>query len=57
MSILWSKCESNVEVYAFEASKYVYGILEKNIHENSANVMNNLVGNESKKNQLIKKSF
>ena len=58
MSILWSKCQSNVEVYAFEASKYVYDILKKNIHANSANVkpMNTLVGNESKKNQSIQKS-
>jgi len=59
MSILWSKCQSNVEVYAFEASKYVFSILEKNILANSVNVkpMNTLVGNESKKNQLIQKSF
>ena len=59
MSILWSQCNLNVKVYAFEASKYVFNILKKNIHINSANVeaINALVGNESKKEQLIEKSF
>ena len=59
MSILWSKCKPGVEVYAFEASKYVFNILKKNIHINSANVkpVNALVGNETNKEQLIEKSF
>ena len=58
MSILWSKCKPDIEVYAFEASKYVFNILKKNIQINSANVkpFNVLIGNESNKNQLIKKS-
>ena len=29
MSILWSKCKPDIEVYAFEASKYVFNILKK----------------------------
>ena len=59
MSILQSKCKPGVEVYAFEASKYVFNILKKNIHINSANVkpVNALVGNETNKEQLIEKSF
>ena len=46
-------------MYAFEASKYVFNILKKNIHINSANVkpVNALVGNETNKEQLIEKSF
>ena len=59
MSILWSRCKPDVEVYAFEASKYVFNILKKNIHTNFANVkpVNALVGNETKEEQLIEKSF
>lgn len=59
MSILWSKCKPNVKVYSFEASKYVFNILKKNIDINSANVeaMNALVGNETNNEQLIQKSF
>ena len=34
MSILWSQCKPNVKVYAFEASKYVFKILKKNIDIN-----------------------
>ena len=58
MSILWSKCKPNVKVYAFEASKYVYKILKKNVEINSANVepINVLVGNDSNNEQLIEKS-
>mgnify|MGYP001265770613 CR=1 FL=1 len=58
MSILWSKCKLNVEVHSFEASNYVFGILEKNIKINKANVkpFNNLVGNESNENLLIEKT-
>lgn len=57
LSLLFSKCKRNVEVYSFEASKYIYEILEKNIFINNANIksFNNLVGNETKEDQLIKK--
>ena len=59
MSILWSKYKPDVTVYAFEASKYIYDILKKNILENSANVkpFNCLIGNKSKNKTYIKKSF
>ena len=59
MSILWSQSKPNVKVYAFEASNYIFNILKKNIHINSANVeaINALVGNESNKEQLIEESF
>ena len=59
MSILWSQSKSNVKVYAFEASNYIFNLLQKNIHINSANVeaINALVGNESNKEQLIEESF
>tara|TARA_B100001063_G_scaffold13598_1_gene10596 strand:+ start:333 stop:1088 length:756 start_codon:yes stop_codon:yes gene_type:complete len=58
MSILWSEQKPNVKVYAFEASKYVFSILKKNIDINQSNVepINALMGNESNKNQFIKKS-
>ncbi len=58
MSILWSKCKQDVEVYSFEASKYIFQILEKNIKINKANVkaFYNLVGNQSDKNLFIKKA-
>jgi FkbM family methyltransferase len=57
MSILWSKCKPDVEVYSFEASGYVFQILEKNIKINKSNVkpFNYLVGNESNENLFIKK--
>tara|TARA_Y100000591_G_scaffold184190_1_gene159080 strand:+ start:243 stop:1016 length:774 start_codon:yes stop_codon:yes gene_type:complete len=38
MSILWSKCQTNVEVYSFEASKFIFEILKKNVELNDANV-------------------
>jgi len=59
MSILWSQSKPNVKVYAFEASNYIFNILKKNIHINSANVeaINALVGNESNKEQLIEESL
>tara|TARA_Y100001935_G_scaffold178792_1_gene148033 strand:- start:21 stop:797 length:777 start_codon:yes stop_codon:yes gene_type:complete len=58
MSVLWSKCKPDVEVYSFEASNYIFKILEKNININEANVkpFHNLVGNENNENLLIKKS-
>ena len=57
LSVLFSKCKSNVEVYSFEASKYICEILDKNIMINKANIksFNNLVGNETKQDQFIKK--
>ena len=59
MSILWSQHKSNVKVYAFEASKYIFDILKKNININRSNVepINALVGNKSNSNLLIRKSF
>ena len=59
MSILWSKCKPNIKVYAFEASKYVFSILKKNVNLNSANVeaINALVGNETNDEQFIQKSI
>ena len=38
MSILFSKVYSNVLVYSFEASPFVYNILKKNIELNSKNI-------------------
>ena len=38
MSILYSKLYNNVEVYSFEASKYIYDILVKNVELNSKNI-------------------
>tara|TARA_B110001450_G_scaffold218159_1_gene212485 strand:- start:420 stop:1220 length:801 start_codon:yes stop_codon:yes gene_type:complete len=57
LSVLFSKCKSNVEVYSFEASKYICEILDKNKTINSANIrsFNNIVGNETKQDQFIKK--
>ena len=39
MSILFSKLYKNVNVYSFEASKYIYDILCKNVKENSKNII------------------
>lgn len=39
MSILFSKIYSNSTVYSFEASNYIYNILEKNIKLNTKNVV------------------
>ena len=57
MSVLWSKCKTDVEVYSFEASNYIFQILEKNIRVNKANVkpFNYFVGNKTNKDFLIKK--
>tara|TARA_B100001142_G_scaffold209827_1_gene207967 strand:- start:1455 stop:2246 length:792 start_codon:yes stop_codon:yes gene_type:complete len=59
LSILWSQKELNVSVYAFEASKYIFNILKKNISINSANVqpINSLVGNKSVDKIKIKKTI
>lgn len=59
MSILWSQQKPGVKVYAFEASKYIFNILKKNVAINNSNVepINALVGNESNSNLLIHKSI
>jgi FkbM family methyltransferase len=58
LSVLFSKYKKDVEVYSFEASSYIFKILDKNIKINNANIkpFNNLVGNQTKQNQFIKKS-
>ena len=58
LSVLLSMCKKNVEVYSFEASKYLFEILKKNIQVNNANVklFHNLVGNENEQELFIKKS-
>ena len=57
LSVLLSKSKKNVEVYSFEASKYIFEILEKNIKINNTNVklFHNLVGNETEQELFIKK--
>ena len=57
LSVLLSKCKKNVEVYSFEASKYIFEILKKNVQINNANVklFHNLVGNETEQELFIKK--
>lgn len=49
-SILFSKVSNEVEVYSFEANKFVFEILKKNIKANNikAKIFNNLLGNISK---------
>ena len=39
LSILFSKLHTNVEVHSFEASKFIFNILKKNIEANNANVI------------------
>lgn len=58
MSILWSKCKPGVEVYAFEASRFIFEILNKNVKLNTDKVktLNVLIGNETNKQISIKKS-
>ena len=57
LSVLLSNYKKNVEVYSFEASKYIFEILKKNVQVNNANVrlFHNLVGNETEKELFIKK--
>ena len=57
LSVLLSKYRNNVKVYSFEASKYIFEILEKNLKINNVNakLFNNLVGNETKHDLCIKK--
>ena len=58
MSVLFSKLGNNIEVYSFEASKYLFEILTKNVEINEANVklFNNLVGNISSTKFNIKQA-
>ena len=58
LSVLFSKYKNNVEVYSFEASRYIFTILEKNIKINRANVklFNNLVGNQTEQDCFIEKA-
>lgn len=39
LSILFSKLYNNIEVHSFEASKFIFNILKKNIEVNKANVI------------------
>ncbi len=57
LSVLLSNYKKDVEVYSFEASKYIFEILKKNVQVNNANVrlFHNLVGNETEKELFIKK--
>lgn len=58
LSVLFSKVKPNVEVYAFEAYKYISQILTKNVSINNSKVkvFNNILGDESKKNLILSKS-
>ena len=49
LGILFSKAQKNVDVYCFEASKYIFEILKKNIQINNANAIpiNCIVGNKT----------
>jgi FkbM family methyltransferase len=49
LGILFSKAQKNVDVYCFEASKYISEILKKNIQINNANAIpiNCIVGNKT----------
>ncbi len=50
-TILFSKASKNVEVYSFEANKFIYDILKKNIEINNSNAksFHVLLGNFDKK--------
>lgn len=58
LSILFSQSKSNVTVYAFEAYKYIYEILLRNVKINNATikVFNYILGDSSKKDLLISNS-
>src|SRR6056300_699792 len=49
LGILFSKAQKNVDVYCFEASKYIFKILKKNIQINNANAIpiNCIVGDKT----------
>ncbi len=56
LGILFSKVHQNVEVYCFEASKYIFGILKKNIEINNSNArpFNCIIGDKSGSKLRIK---
>ena len=56
LGILFSKVQKNVDVYCFEASKYIFEILKKNIQINNANAIpiNCIVGNKTGDKLTIK---
>jgi len=61
MSIIFSKSHNNVKVYSFEAQRFIFNILKKNVAINNVNIkcFYNLVGNlnmvvKVKKNNLDK---
>jgi len=58
LSILFSKLKKDVIVYSFEASKFIFKILQKNIDINNANVkaINCILGNEGNRIYQIKKN-
>ena len=59
LSILFSKAKPNVQVYAFEAYKYISEILQKNVLINNSKVKvhNCVLSDESKKNLIISESI
>ena len=56
LGILFSKVQKNVDVYCFEASKYIFEILKKNIHLNNANAkpLNYIISDKSGSKLKIK---
>ena len=56
MGILFSKVQKNVDVYCFEASKYIFEILKKNIRVNNANArpLNYIISDKSGSKLKIK---
>ena len=56
LGILFSQAQKNVDVYCFEASKFIFEILKKNIQINKANVIpiNGIVGDKTGEKLRIK---
>ena len=56
LGILFSKTEQNVDVYCYEASKYIFDILKKNIEINqvSAKAFNYIISDQSGMKMKIK---
>ncbi len=56
MSILFSKLYTDVQVYSFEASQYIYQILLKNVEVNSNNikVFNHVLSDKTGEGYLVK---
>ena len=56
MSILFSKLYTDVQVYSFEASQYIYQILLKNVEANSNNikVFNHVLSDKTGEGYLVK---